>query len=252
MTFRVVRLDEITFMFPSAPKFVLLPGMDGTGELFAGFVAALPDTFETTTVRYPIDICLGYPDLISFVESAIQSAEPFVLLAESFSTPVAIHFASRKPPGLKGLVICAGFASSPMRGWRRSIASLLVPAFFNFSLPEFALKYWLVGRNPPLALLASVRRAISSVKRGVLATRMRSILACDVRQELGQIDVPILYIQATHDRLVPALCFQEILKTKPQVSLVRISAPHFILQREPQRAAEAVLRFTRELRPGHE
>jgi pimeloyl-ACP methyl ester carboxylesterase len=101
-------------------------------------------------------------------------------------------------------------------------------------------------------LLASVRRAISSVKHRVLATRMRSILACDARQELGQIDVPILYIQAIHDRLVPALCFEEILKTKPQVSLVRISAPHFILQREPQRAAEAVLRFSRELSLGHE
>jgi pimeloyl-[acyl-carrier protein] methyl ester esterase len=252
MVFDVVRLDEITFMFPSVRKLVLLPGMDGTGELFADFVTALPDTFETTTIKYPSDNCLGYSDLTSFVESTVQSAEPFVLLAESFSTPVAIHYASRKPPGLKGLVICAGFASSPLRGWRRSMAILLTPALFSFSLPRFALKFWLVGRNPPLALLGSVQRAVSSVKRRVLATRMRSILACDARQELGQIDVPILYIQATHDRLVPALCFEEILQARPQASLIRISAPHLVLQREPQMAVEAVLRFTRELRPGHE
>lgn len=59
MPFDVVGWDEITLMFPSVRKLVLLPGMDGTGELFAGFVTALPDTFETTTIKYPSDNCLG-------------------------------------------------------------------------------------------------------------------------------------------------------------------------------------------------
>jgi len=33
-------------------RLVLLPGMDGTGELFADFVEALPDAFDGRVVRY--------------------------------------------------------------------------------------------------------------------------------------------------------------------------------------------------------
>ncbi len=41
---------------------VLLPGMDGTGCLFADFVSALGSEFETILVRYPSDEPLGYND----------------------------------------------------------------------------------------------------------------------------------------------------------------------------------------------
>jgi hypothetical protein len=45
-------------------KLVLLPGMDGTGELFAGFVKALPEGFDPVIMRYPIDRPLSYADLL--------------------------------------------------------------------------------------------------------------------------------------------------------------------------------------------
>ena len=69
-------------------RFVLLPGMDGTGELFADFVDALPKSFETVRVRYPADRCLSYSELEELVQAACS--EPFMLVAESFSTPLAI------------------------------------------------------------------------------------------------------------------------------------------------------------------
>jgi surfactin synthase thioesterase subunit len=39
----------------TVPKLVLLPGMDGTSELFAPFIAALPKDFEPIPIRYPRD-----------------------------------------------------------------------------------------------------------------------------------------------------------------------------------------------------
>ena len=42
---------------------VLLPGMDGTGELFAPFVAALKREFKVVVVRYPTNEPLGYAEL---------------------------------------------------------------------------------------------------------------------------------------------------------------------------------------------
>jgi pimeloyl-[acyl-carrier protein] methyl ester esterase len=71
-------------------KLVLLPGMDGTGMLFAGFVTALPESFETMTVRYPTDRPLSNLELEGIVRAACPVTEPFMLVAESFSTPLAI------------------------------------------------------------------------------------------------------------------------------------------------------------------
>ena len=71
-------------------RLVLLPGMDGTGDLFADFVSALPDGFETGIVRYPTEIFLSYSELMPLVQSLAPASEPFVLVAESFSTPLAL------------------------------------------------------------------------------------------------------------------------------------------------------------------
>jgi hypothetical protein len=62
----------------SAVFLVLLPGMDGTGELLPEFVAALPATVESVIVRYPTERSLGYSELVDFVRAACPSSAPFV------------------------------------------------------------------------------------------------------------------------------------------------------------------------------
>jgi pimeloyl-[acyl-carrier protein] methyl ester esterase len=221
--------------------------MDGTGNLFADFVKGLPGSFETEVVRYPNDYCLSYPNLMNFVRSAGPVSEPFVLVAESFSTPLAIQFAATKPPNLKGLVLCAGFASSPLRGWRCLLGSLFSPFVFRLPLSDFAAKLWLVGPSASPALLSAVKSAISSVQPRVLSARLRAVLNCDARKELTQVAVPILYLQAQQDRLVPASSLEEIRRIKPQTFVAEFSGPHLLFQREPQQTAEIVAKFIRQL-----
>jgi len=220
--------------------------MDGTGKLFAGFVAVLPNTVPAQVAHYPADIFLFYTELAPLVQSAIPANEPFVLLAESFSTPLAIQFAAMHPPNLKGLILCAGFASSPRRGLARVLARMAVPFLFRGTLPAFADPL-LLGLNAPLSLRASLQSAVSSVASPVLAARFRAILACDMRADLSRVDVPILYMRATHDRVVPLFCLEEILKIKPMTEVACIDGPHLLLQREPQKAAEVATRFIRQL-----
>jgi pimeloyl-ACP methyl ester carboxylesterase len=228
-------------------RLVLLPGMDGTGELFADFVKALPLEFETEIVRYPTDFSHSYPELMTFVRSAVPASEPFVLMTESYSTPLAIQFAATNPPYLKGLILCAGFASSPVRGWLRFLCSFLSLFLFRLKIPGFAAKLFLIGPNAAPSLLVAVQAAISSVHPKVLTARLRSVLNCDVRAELGRVTVPILYIQASRDRLVHASSMEEIQRIKSQIVVATIAGPHLILQREPQQAAEVVTRFVQGL-----
>ena len=64
---------------------VLLPGLDGTGELFGDFVAALPETYTATIVAYPTDRFLSYTDLRPLVSAVVPQSKRFVLVAESVS-----------------------------------------------------------------------------------------------------------------------------------------------------------------------
>lgn len=226
-------------------ELILLPGMDGTGELFPEFVAALAAEFETVTVRYPTERCLSYAELEDLVRAACPTSAPFMLLAESFSTPLAIQYAASNPVNLEGLILCAGFATSPVLGWRRLLGWLLSPLVFRVPLPNFAAKHWLVGPDAPPSLLALVRSAISSVRPEVLAARLRAVLECDARAELCRVAAPVLYVQAKQDRLVSPACLGELRRIKPQMAVSVLRGPHLLLQREPLRAAETVVRFVR-------
>jgi pimeloyl-[acyl-carrier protein] methyl ester esterase len=229
-------------------KLVLLPGMDGTGELFSEFAAALAGEFETVTARYPTERCLSYSELEGFVRAVCPTSGSFVLLAESYSTPLAIKYAASNPEDLEGLVLCAGFATSPVQGWRRFLGRLLAPVMFCIPLPNLAAKLWLVGPDAPPSLLEVVRAAVFSVKPKVLAARLRSLLACDVRPEMGRVTVPIMYLQAKQDRLVASACLDELRRIKPQMAVAALEGPHLLLQREPYKAAEKVVGFVRSLR----
>jgi pimeloyl-[acyl-carrier protein] methyl ester esterase len=234
-------------MASSAAKLVLLPGMDGTGRLFVDFVKALPETFKVETVSYPTDRFLSYSELMSIVQSSSPFPEQFVIVAESFSTPLAIQWAATNPKNLKGLVICAGFARNPVRGLQRFICSQFAPLFFLAELPKFATRFLLVGSKASPSLVATVQAAISSVKPKVLSARVRAILASDARADLVRVAVPILYIQATQDRLVDQACLEEIRRIQPQVAVAVIAGPHLLLQREPKLTAEAVAEFVQQL-----
>jgi pimeloyl-[acyl-carrier protein] methyl ester esterase len=73
---------------------VLLPGMDGTGAMFAGFASSPEEEHRPIIVSYPEDQPLGYRDLEALARTFVPTNEPFILLGESFSGPIAISLAA--------------------------------------------------------------------------------------------------------------------------------------------------------------
>jgi pimeloyl-ACP methyl ester carboxylesterase len=223
--------------------------MDGTGDLLLDFLRALPSQMQKKIPIYLKDKILSYDDLAKLVRFICEDFEPEVILAESFSTPLAIRIAAEKPKNLKAVILCVGFAASPVRGLVRWLTWVLAPALMRFPLPESFIRSWLVGADAPEALVTAVRKTIASVQSSVLAARLRAVLRCDVRSELREIDVPILYLQARHDRLVQARCLDEIQRSRPDVQTSVIDGPHLLLQRETERTVKVVIEFIQRL-PG--
>ena len=211
--------------------------------MFAGFVKVLPGWIQPEVARYPSQEHLSLTDLLPSVRSSLPRSEPFVILAESYSTTIAIRLAAEAAPNLKALVICAGFIESPIRGLFRVLVSLLAPKFFRFPLPAFAIRTLLVGQDASAGLMQSTRATISSVSPSVLLGRFREVLMCDETAQLAMVAAPLLYVQASQDSLVRPRSFEAIRRVKPSVTLAQIGGPHFIVQREPDAVVEALLAF---------
>lgn len=217
--------------------------MDGTGKLLLEFMRALPAHLRKEIPVYPADAVLTYEQLTRLVRSLCENSPPFVLLAESFSSPLAIRIAAERPKNLCGLILCAGFAASPVRGVKRRLGSALASLLMRVPLSEFAIRTWLLGRNAPSERVKGAREVIASVKPAVLSARLRAVLKCDVRDDLCKIEVPMLYLQARQDRLVRPRCLEEIRIIRPEIRAVVLDGPHFLLQREPQKATSIVAEF---------
>jgi len=232
----------------AAITLLLLPGLDGTGDLFEPLLSKLPPEVSTQVVRYPTDRALSYAELLTYVTECLPAEKPYIVLAESFSTPLAVSLAARHPRNLRGLILCAGFVTNPARGWLRFLQALAWPLWCRRGIPAAAVSHFLVGRNAALELQQRVVRTIQSVPPAIIAARIRFVARCDVRRELASVSVPTLYLQPTDDRLVTPRSLEEIQKEKPDIQVVQVAGPHFLLQREPSRATQVIADFVRHSR----
>jgi pimeloyl-[acyl-carrier protein] methyl ester esterase len=222
---------------------VLLPRLDGTGNLFAPLIPELPRSLNVITAAYPSERFLPYPELVSWLGEVVPRHGPFAILGESYGSTLAVEFAATHPSNLIGVILCAGFISNPVRRWGPLPKLLARPLFFRFRPPDFVHEYFILGSRAPESLKLAVRHTVRCVNGDVLAQRARAVIDCDTRQEIRQIKVPLLYLQATEDRLVGRECLDEIKRLHPETISISIRAPHLLLRREPRVAARAITQF---------
>lgn len=224
---------------------VLLPGMDGTGSLFRPLIDQLGNGFDVRVISYPTEEALGYEALERMVLSSLPRGEPYILLGESFSGPLAISISAARPPGLIGLVLCSTFAVSP----RPAVTALwaLATAFPPRLAPTAALEYLLLGRFSSQALRSALSAAIRPLSSAVFSARVRAIHTVNVLPKLEFVSVPILYLQAQEDRLVPGSAVGLIQREVPGTRVVSVIAPHCLLQAAPGEAATAIEAFADQL-----
>ena len=225
---------------------VLLPGLDGTGVLFGPLVDALPRPIRPQVHSYPGSATRTYAELLPGVLASLPREEPFVLLGESFSGPLALMAAATRPAGLRAVILCASFIRNPVMlvpGWaNRLVGSPL----FRLYPVVVALKKWF-GRFSTPGLRARVAEALELVERRVLADRVRSVLRVDVTAELRDCPVPIMYLAGQHDWIVPRRNVRLIRRVRPDVQVAWVPSPHMVLQIRPEAAAGAIASFVASL-----
>jgi pimeloyl-ACP methyl ester carboxylesterase len=173
--------------------------------------------------------------------------EPFVLLGESYSAPLAIQIAATQPRNLAGLILSSGFAHKPLGEWTRLAAALAGPWVFRLNPPRIIAKYFAIGMDAPRGLVQKSIEVWRSVGPEVISGRVREALECDVRRELAQTTVPLLDLRGEEDHLLADSCVAELKRIRPEMRVVRVAAPHMVLQRVAAEGARIVAEFMRGL-----
>ena len=221
-------------------KYLLLPGLDGTGKLFDPFVATAPQGASVNVARYPVDREMSYPEYATLVLDTFTPDEPFVIVAESFSGPIAVLIASSRPPTLTGIVLCNTFV---YRAAWRGFTYLPWAWLFRFPLTKLTVGIHLTGFRHASNWVQPIRIANQPVLPRVRASRLRSALNVDVRNEFASLEIPVMYLRGLQDRLVFSSCVRHATATRPSTSVVQVPGPHLLLQVEPQRSWQEVSSF---------
>ena len=226
----------------ATPLLVLLPGMDGTARLFQRFDAALraQTAIATQAIAYPA-APLDYTALEAFVRERLPQGRAFVVLAESFSGPLGAALRADPPPGMRALILCCSFVRNP-RPLLAPLRHLLDLIPFG-ALPGFALRQALLAPHSTPQLQNELAAALAQVPPSVLRQRLRAVLETDASPSFARGSLPVLYLRARHDRLVPPANALQILRQAAGTQLVDIDAPHMLLQAAPAAAADAVAAF---------
>lgn len=221
---------------------VLLPGMDGTGELFAPFEAQL--RLPVLRLSYPLTPLLNYAQLVDHVRGQLPPGERFVLLGESFSGPVAMALAAQDLPGLAGLVLCCTFARSP-HAWTRFLRPLT--GLLPWPPPRFVAEGLLCDASTPAPVRALLADVLGRVPARTIRHRLQLVQAVDATAQLARVRVPVLYLRAAADRLVPRSAGDQVQAQAPRARLKTLAGPHLLLQTCACVAAREVEAFVREL-----
>lgn len=220
-----------------APRFVLLPGLHGTEQLFGPMVDAAPPGAAVQIITYPMDPAMRFEDYVGHVRARLPGDRPYVIVAESFAGPIAITLAAEPPPGLRGLVLCNTFTRRP-----GSHAFLLLPltAICSLSLPQWMCRRYLSGSD---RLRVPVKAADRRTPPDVYAARLRIALKLDVTTTFHRVTLPMLCLLGRRDRLINQRPMQRLAEAHPHATYQWLDAPHMILQAQPKACWDAITAF---------
>jgi len=231
--------------WPSNHKLVLLPGLDGTGLMFEPFKNVFPNLEQLQIISYPVDQKLNYDELLEIVKKQLPKSQKFILLAESFSGPLAAKLLDH--PNLHAAIFCASFVKSPRPFISKIMNYLPTSLLFKISLPSLILRFACLGYKCPASTVDFTKISIQKVNSEVLAFRFGLLRKIDELNYVAKSHKPILCLVPSKDKLVPLSCSEDIKKANNSVYIEKIKGAHFLLQSSPEESVRAICEFSQNL-----
>jgi len=212
------------------PGLVLVPGMDGTGRLFYRQVPLLAKRYRVATYRLrddAVDMATLVGDLARVARGAAAAGGQVVVVGESFGGAVALSFALASPPLVAALVVLNSFPRFlPQARLRLAIRALHLMPWEAMPLVRRLTAFRLHSRYTHRAEIRRFMELTQQTSREGYIARLRILQSYDVRDRLGELEMPVLFLASERDHLVPAVReAREMARRVPQ-AMVRVLPGH--------------------------
>ncbi len=216
---------------------MILPGLNGTAEFLQPVADLLTPRFPTRVLPFPPDKAWGYDALADYVLEHAPDGR-FVVLGESFSSPLAVEIAARDPH-VAGLILAAGFLRNPT-----PFAFPAVVEWFDVRwAPHWLVHRAMLGEFGSVDLSARLERSVANTPHRVLVARLQSAIRVDQRARLKETTCPVLCLTGAYDRMIGPSHLRDMLTARPDSEVHAFDAPHMLLETHPREAAEVIADF---------
>lgn len=191
------------------PPLVFVPGMDGTGRLFHRQVPLLARRFRVGTYALRdeadrMEVLVG--DLLGVVRTLSPDARPAVVIGESFGGAVAMSFALTHPDLVRALVVVNSFPRFlPQSSLWLAITALRLVPWETMPLVRRLTAFRLHSCHTHRAEIHRFLEVTRQTRRDGYLSRLRILRRYDVRERLGALAMPTLFLASELDHLVPAV-----------------------------------------------
>ena len=211
---------------PDTHTVILVPGLDGTAELFYRQTPLLARYFNVVAFPLPDRREASMEDLIGDLVALIDevSLRPVILIGESFGGALSMSLALRHPQLVEGLVIVNSFPYLENR-----IELALAPRIIKL-VPWAAMPFvrqFTEHRLHSAHTLDEDLREFHTRMRGIgregYIRRLELVAEYDIRHRLQDIAMPTLFVAGTDDRLVPSARWADYMGERvPDAEVVKL------------------------------
>ncbi|HQQ76596.1 MAG TPA: alpha/beta hydrolase [Thermoanaerobaculia bacterium] len=213
---------------------VLLPGLHGSTALYDAFVALAPPWARCVPVPLPTLGSQSLDGLATTLEAELKRLEGFVLVAESYSGPIAVRLAARLGQKVSLLALCNPLVEMPVA----LPAGLAASAASWRGMPATAAA--MVLADGDRALGQAALDGIRALPKEVLEARLRAAFAATAEEIAPLLAPPVLAILGSRDRLVSPERTKALLEGVPFASVAELDAPHLVVQTKPAEVWDAI------------
>ena len=206
-----------------------MPGLDGTGALYYRQVPLLEQRHRVTAHRLRDDRRL-MSELVADLDERVCEAggdRPVTLVGESFGGALTLSYALAHPDHVARLVILNSFPHFPARARLWLGEHLLRAAPWGvMRVARQVSEFRMHSPQTEAAERLRFHELMRATTRHGYVSRLRMLRDYDVRDRLGELRVPVLYLAADGDRLVPAVRQAEVMRRLTPNGTMRILEGH--------------------------